>query len=53
MDCTACGVSNAGSVKVEYIDEMTEQVNLCSGCQSKFEDGNLVTEVSAVDRYPA
>ena len=40
-------------VNVEYIDGILEQVFLCSGCQSKFEDRDFVTGVSAADRLSA
>lgn len=48
MECTECGTDGAEPVRIEYVEATTETLSLCPSCRDEFEDGDLVTDVTAV-----
>lgn len=48
MECLECGDRGAESVRIEYVERSAETLRLCSQCRNEFEDGDLVTDVTAV-----
>ena len=48
MECTECGTDGAERVRIEYVEATTERLSLCGSCREEFEDGDLVTDVTAV-----
>lgn len=48
MACTECGDDGATPVRVEYVESRTETLRLCEACRAEFDDGDLVTDVTAV-----
>lgn len=49
MDCGECN-DEGELMAIEYTDGTTEEVPLCETCRERFADGDLVSEISRVER---
>lgn len=46
MNCIECATTGAEAIEVRYIDDTTSKLELCDVCQTEYEKGSLVSDVT-------